>query len=120
MVPRAVQMKKEISSIIGPEYEALLGNVLGPQGFGWSNLFQRWLLNGPNTLGTPQVSDYFIHHYGPDKTPYYTQPLQRRQSGVGSFLHPLADSSSVPPTSNLFEGYLMGAGLEVASFKTKS
>jgi len=120
MVPRTVQMKKEISSIIGPEYEALLGNVLGPQGFGWSNLFQRWLLNGPSTLGTPQVSDYFIHHYDPDKTPYYTQPPQRGQSGVGSFLYPVADSSSVPPTSNLFEGYLMGGSSNKATFKPKA
>jgi hypothetical protein len=105
MVPRTVQMRKEIQSIIGP-YEAILGNVLGPQGYGWSNLFPRWFLNGPNTLGTPQISDYFIHHYGVDGTPFYTQPPVRRQSTYGSFLHPIADSSSVPPVANLFEGYL--------------
>lgn len=106
MVPRTVQMKKEISSIIGPYYEAQLGNIIGPQGFGWSNLFQRWLLNGPNTLGTPQISDYFIHHYGDDGTPFYSQAPSRRSAGVGSFLHPVADSSSVPPVANLYEGYL--------------
>lgn len=116
MVPRTVQMKKEISSIIGPEYEAQLGNVLGPQGFGWSNLFHRWFLNGPTTLGNPLVSDYFIHHYDADGTPFYTQPPQRKSSGVGSFLHPVADSSSVPPVANLFEGYLSLSSLNAQTW----
>lgn len=95
MVPRTVRMKAEISSIIGPVYEALLGNVIGPQGFGWSNLHSRWFLNGSNTLGTPQISDYFINHFGPEGLPYYRQPSQRKPSGVGSFLYPVADSPLV-------------------------
>lgn len=100
MVPRAVLMKNEISSIIGAD-EVNLGNILGPQGFGWSNKYPRWLLNGPSTLGNPQVSDYFIHHFDSNGVAFYSQPPQRRSAGVGSFLHPVADSSNVPPLTNL-------------------
>lgn len=106
MVPRAVLMKKEISSVIGPSYEAELGNILGPQGFGWSNLFHRWFLDGPSTLGNPAMFQYIIHHYDPDGTPFYSMPPVRRHLSLGSCLHPVADSQVPPPLSNLSEGYI--------------
>lgn len=105
MVPRAVQMKKEISSIIGP-YEATLGNILAPQGFGWYNLFHRWFLDGPSTLGNPAIFLYMIHHYGSDKTPFYSQLPIRRQLTYGSCIHPVQDSPVPPFIANLAEGYL--------------
>lgn len=103
MVPRTVLVKKQISSIIGP-YEELLGNVIGPQGFGWSNLFASWFLDGPASLGNPVFFSYVIHHYV-DGVPYYSQPPIRRQLDLGSCLHPVADSITPPPLSNLFESY---------------
>lgn len=107
MVPRTVQAKKEISAIIGPEYEALLGNVIGPQGFGWSNVSNQWFLNGPAKLGNPVFFSYVIHHYAPDGMAFYSQPPVRRSAGTGSCLHPVADNPVPPPLSNLAEGYLM-------------
>lgn len=105
MVPRTVQMAKEISSIIGP-YEQQLGNILGPQGFGWSNLFYRWFLDGPATLGNPVFILYMVHHWDSDKTPYFSQPPVRKQLSYGSCLHPVQDSPVPPPITNLAEGYI--------------
>lgn len=97
-------MKAEISSIIGPMYESYLGNILGPQGFGWSNLYPQWFLDGPNTLGTPTMFNYRVHHFEGGQ-PFFSQPPLRKQTLFGSFLHPVADSIQPPPLSNLSEGY---------------
>lgn len=99
MVPRTVQAKKQISSLIGPEFESKLGNVLGPQGFGWSNVEYRWFLNGPETLGSPVFGTYVINHYDEDGTPYYSQPPVRGRGTLGSFIYPVADSPVDPPLS---------------------
>lgn len=103
MVPRTVLMKNQVSSIIGP-YEEVVGNIIGPQGFGWSNLFTAWFLNGPATLGNPVFFSYFIHHYE-NGQPYYSQPPVRRHLELGSCLHPVADSPVPPPLSSLAELY---------------
>jgi hypothetical protein len=108
MVPRTVQMSKVISSVIGPYYESQLGNILGPQGFGWSNLNAQWFLNGPTTLGNPAIFSYVIHHYDPDGTPYYSQPPVRRHLSLGSCLHPVADNPVPPPLSDLSLGMYGG------------
>lgn len=108
MVPRTVQMSKAISSAIGSSYETTLGNILGPQGFGWSNLYAQWFLGGPDTLGNPAIFSYVIHHYDPDGTAYYSQPPTRRHLTLGSCLHPVADNPVPPPLSTLALGEFGG------------
>lgn len=100
MVPRTVLAKKQISSIIYPLEEGL-GNVIGPQGFGWSNLYTAWFLGNPATLGNPAFFSYVVHHYAPDGTAYYSQPPVRKRLSLGSCLHPVADNPVPPPLSEI-------------------
>lgn len=92
-------MTKEIRSII-LEDEGTVGNILGPQGFGWSNKYSRWFLGGTPTLGNPQISNYYSYRWV-NGQPYFSQPPQRRSTGIGSFLHPVPYSTNVPPLTDL-------------------
>lgn len=119
MVPRTVLMKQEISSIIGPEYEAVLGNVIGPQGFGWSNMYSQWFLNGPQTLGSPTMFSFYVHHYNSGQ-PYFAQRPVRKHYSLGSFIHPVEDSPVVPPIANLSESYVGPTSISSQTFNSPS
>lgn len=99
-------MAAAVSGIIGPEFEAELGNVIGPVcRKGWSNNFSEWYLDGPEKLGKPTMFTYSVHHWE-DKQPFWAQkPVKRFGVGFNAIMYPVADSPQAPMTSNLYEGY---------------
>lgn len=106
MIPRAVQMASAISTLIGPEYEASLGNVIGPVcRKGWSNNYSEWFLNGPNTLGLPTMFSYTVHHWEEGQPFWAQRPIKKFDSPFGAVMYPVADSPIAPFLSNLNEGY---------------
>jgi hypothetical protein len=106
MIPRVVKMAAAVSSIIGPGYEAELGNILGPVcRKGWSNNFAEWFLDGPDYLGKPTMFSYRVHHWE-NNQPYWAQrPVKRFGVGFNAIMHPVADSPDPPLTTSLYEGY---------------
>lgn len=106
MIPRTVQMAKVISDTIGPEYEAQLGNIIGPVcRKGWSNNYAAWFLDGPDTLGLPTMFSYSVHHWE-SKQPYWAQrPVKKFDSPFGAVMYPIADSPTAPFLTSLYEGY---------------
>ena len=106
MIPRTVLMAKAISDIIGPEFEADLGNVIGPVcRKGWSNNYAEWFLDGPDTLGLPTMFSYNVHHWE-DKQPFWAQrPVKKFDSPFGAVMFPIADNPVAPPLTTLNSGY---------------
>jgi hypothetical protein len=100
-------MAKEVSSIIGPTYEADLGNILGPVcRKGWSNNFSEWFLDGPDELGRPTMFTYSVHSWVDGQPQWAQRPHKRFNVGLNAIMYPIADSPVPPPTTNLLEsGY---------------
>lgn len=112
MVPRSVLMSAEVKRKLSESGVATFGNILGPQGFGWSNLYHGWLLGDETTLGRPRISSYFVRSFSTPpasippgefavKLEAYAQPPKRGSSEFGSFLYPVANSTSPPPLNTV-------------------
>lgn len=106
MIPRAVTMANEVRSIIGPSFEAELGNIIGPVcRKGWSNNFSEWYLDGPDYLGKPTMFTYSVHSWVEGQPQWAQKPKKRFGVGLNAIMYPIADSPVAPLTANLFEGY---------------
>jgi hypothetical protein len=102
MIPRAVQMAKEITSLMGASLEADLGNVLGPVSRkGWSNNFSQWYLGGPESLGRPTMYTHRIHRWVDGQPMWSQRPQKRFGVGYNAIMVPVADSPIAPPTTVL-------------------
>lgn len=95
-------MAKEVSTIIGPSYEADLGNILGPVcRKGWSNNFSEWFLGDPDTAGKPTMFTYSVHSWVEGQPRWAQRPKKRFGVGLNAIMYPVADSLTPPPTTNL-------------------
>lgn len=107
MVPRTVQMAKEIATLIGPSEVEEYGNIIAKTYKGWSNIYSNYFLGSPgiaapDTLGRPVTFSYYIHSWV-NNQPYWAQPSKRRfLPGTSAILHPVADSPSAPPLNSVF------------------
>lgn len=101
MIPRAVQMAKAVSDIIGPS-ETDLGNILGPVvRKGWSNNFSEVFLGDENTLGNPTMYSYRVHSWLEGQPRWSHRPVKKFDMGFNAVMHPVADTLTPPPLTNI-------------------
>lgn len=106
MVPRTVQMAKEIATQIGPVEVAEYGNIIAEPYGGWSNIYSNYFLGSagyapPDTLGRPVMFSYYVHSWY-EGQPRWAQPPKRRfLEGRSAILFPVGDSFTPPPLNSL-------------------
>ena len=72
MIPRTVQMAKEVALVLSPTQLAQYGNILGPFYKSWQNNYMQYYTQlQPNGYGVnpgdPTMFDYVVHSFTPQK-----------------------------------------------------
>jgi hypothetical protein len=102
MIPRAVQMAKAVSDIIGPSNVEEYGNIISKPYKGWSNIYGSYFLGSPgsspsDTLGNPAMFSYSVHSWASGNNPKWAQPpLRMFNIGFGNVLCPTYDRLTPP------------------------
>ena len=139
MIPRTVQMAKEVASVLSPTQLAQYGNIIGPFYKSWQNNYMQYYTQlPPNGYGVnpgdPTMFDYVVHSFTPQTgaitalgrvqagqlyTPgTYTNVPTFGGSGTGATLNITVNATGNVTVATLNapgSGYAAGDGLGVVS-----